>query len=60
MKKEVIHGDGKREIKIFEDKYGLWLSVCKNGWQATLVPLDTSMLAWLGLAVHDYSERFVR
>lgn len=54
---ETVKTDGKRRISIAAasmPQEGFNVSVCRNGWQTTVVTLDQEMLMWLRDAITEH------
>lgn len=43
--------DGKRGVRIKQDKYGINIDITSNGWQWTSVPVDTVLCQMLHTAL---------
>lgn len=55
--KNVVKTDGKKEIIVSQSRYAsdeLEISICRNGFQSTVVSIDEEMLQWLHDAIAEY------
>lgn len=54
IKKDVERSDGKRTVKVSSDGGTPEISICRNGYQTTVVAADLEMLEWLFEALDEY------
>ena len=54
--KNTVKTDGNRTVEVRPAKYateGFDVSICRNGWQSTVVTMDREMLLWLRDAITE-------